>query len=416
MVGLYVDAGCDDTAARSFSSSRHEHAFPHLRRVGAALGALVLLLGSTPAVAQVDRTLRLEAIETIPPDAGLAAALGDLLDLHPGDALTADDLVTARRDVARTGWFERVEVYTRPGSVRGRVVLRVEGTLDDGLNFETGVGHDPLEGWYLNLVGASMRHQMGAGSTLRANVQFGERRQMLRFEAEAPRVGGGPIDLLFDAGNGVEDWFAYDGDVRFEQDVERSHYRFGARWRVGRAVSSTLWIGESRHEPQPVVIEPIDGGPEPASLFGAFDGEERQVDFRLDLTLDRRDRVQPWRRGAWTLLRADASIPRDDRPAFARARAAFRGALPLPQNQALALRLGRDVDRPRHALPPATDLRRPGQRTRLPRREPERRPRRARDRRRRPRVARADPAAPRRRRAPARRVLCRHRPRRRARR
>ena len=319
---LYVDGVCNDTAARTLVQRRfHETTNAHPPPLGTVLLALSLLASGAPASAQDDRTLRLEAIETLPDDPGLAAALAELIDLQPGDEIEAVDLLAARREIARAGWYDRVEIYTRAGSKRGQLVLRVEGELDKGLNFETGVGHDPLDGWYLNLVGVSVRHLVGPASTVRANVQFGQRSTMNRFEVEAPRVGGQPLDLLFDAASGVQFWNEYTGDVLFTREIDHSYYRFGVRGHLNRATALAFWAGGSKSRP------------------GGFDDEQRFTDLRLDLTLDRRDRLQPWRRGAWTLLRGGVSIPDDDRPAFANARAAFRGAIPLPQQQALALRI-----------------------------------------------------------------------------
>ena len=285
-----------------------------------------------------DRRLRLEAIETRPDEPGLAAALGDLIDLAPGDPIEADDLRAARRTIARAGWFETFEVYTAPGSARGQLILHVDGDLDRGVRFETGFGHEPLDGWYLNLVGASMRHVFGPASVARANVQLGQRRAMTRFEVEARRVGGSRLDLLFDASSGNEEWLAYQGDRRYVQGIDRDYTRVGARLHLDRTTSLALWIGASRADPGDLAVTGDTWVEPPSDLVGPDQDAQHFADLRLDLVRDRRDRVQPWRRGSWTLLRTDVSRPREGGDAFVRTRAAFRGAMPLPGQQALALR------------------------------------------------------------------------------
>lgn len=304
------------------------------------LAATLLVGGAVPSSAQTDRRLILEGIETEPDHPALAAVLGDLVGLAPGQEIDAEDLQAARRTIARSGWFEEVEVYARPGSEPGRLVLRVEGPLDDSLRFETGVGHDPLDGWYLNLFGARMHHLLEPGSTARANMQFGQRRSTARLEFELPRVGGSNVDVLFDAGGGTEEWLAYDGDTLYTQTVSRGYGRLGARVHLTKSTALALWIGGSNARPR----DPeLDFGSEETDfdatqLVGAYGDRERYADTRLDLTWDRRDRVQPWRHGSWGLLRVEASRPENDDPTFVRTRAAFRGAMGLPGQQALALR------------------------------------------------------------------------------
>ncbi len=302
------------------------------------LGVVCTLAGAVlPAAAQPDRALHLEAIESIPDRPGLAPALGDLVGLWPGQEIDAADLRAARRTIARSGWYERVEVYTRPGSEPGTLVLRVEGELDDGVRLETGFGHDPLDDWYLNLVGLRAHHLIGPASTARLNFQFGRRRTALRLELEARRVGGSGVDLLLDASGGAEQWNVFDGERFYTQEIGRGHLHIGARVHPTRSTALTLWLGGSSADPQGLTQEEGERRDPAPGLVGSFAGQERFADLRLDLTLDRRDQAQPWRRGLWTLLRATVSAP-DSGTTFVRTRAAVRAAVPMPAQQALAFR------------------------------------------------------------------------------
>jgi len=308
--------------------------------ISAILVAATLFAAPGPSSAQPSRALILEAIEVEPTRRGMDDVIADLAGLEIGQEIDAEDLRAARRTIARSGWFEEVEVYTRAGSEPGRLVLRVEGPLDDDIAFETGVGSDPLDGWYLNLIGARMHHVIEEGSTARANVQFSERRTTTRFEFELPRVAGTNLDLLFDMGGGSEDWFAYSGDTAYRQSIDRSYARLGARTHLSRSTALEFWIGGSSADPGDIDLSlgTENGDFDRTQLVGPFGDRERYSDARIDLTWDRRDRVQPWRNGSWGLLRLETSRPNDDGPTFIRTRAAYRGALGIPGQQALALR------------------------------------------------------------------------------
>ncbi|RKZ14268.1 hypothetical protein DRQ53_11935, partial [bacterium] len=203
------------------------HLLPHPGRLLALI--LVLLVLATTASAQ-DRTLRLERIAIEPPSSALAAAVGDLINLNEGDAVDAEILRAARRQLQLSGWFEEVDVYTERGSAPGQLILRVDTQPDKGVRFETGFAHDPLRGWTLKVVGLRKHHLFGAANTISVGWQLGPRRSMLEADFVSRRLGGHSFDLLVHFEGGAEEWNTSEGENFYQQKIARAALALGTRW------------------------------------------------------------------------------------------------------------------------------------------------------------------------------------------
>ena len=311
------------------------HLLPHPGRLLALI--LVLLVLATTASAQ-DRTLRLERIAIEPPSSALAAAVGDLINLNEGDAVDAEILRAARRQLQLSGWFEEVDVYTERGSAPGQLILRVDTQPDKGVRFETGFAHDPLRGWTLKVVGLRKHHLFGAANTISVGWQLGPRRSMLEADFVSRRLGGHSFDLLVHFEGGAEEWNAFEGENFYQQKIARAALALGTRWHHTHGFSTTFWLGSSSAEPGDVDQHEGERQDPPADLLGPEQEEQDYGNLGLDFTLDRRDVAQPWRRGAWSTLQLRGSTIKDG-GSFARARYALRTALPMPGQNALAWRL-----------------------------------------------------------------------------
>jgi outer membrane protein assembly factor BamA len=314
-----------------------------------ALLALASLAPAEPAAAQTPSrpsrpALRLERVEVAGERPAVASAVADLLDLAPGVEIDVDRLVAARERLGLSGWFQDVSISTRPGATPGRVILRVEGTLDRSAHLETGFGHEPLEGWYLNVAGVRWNHSFGTGNSLRAGWQLGQRRSMLYADAAIAGIFGGPLDLLVRLRTGAENWDLYGEnaagtDATFRQSVERELAALGLRWEFAPRMRTTLWIGRSSARPGDV--DRIDG---PSSANDPLDIREFESDRELyadlgwELVADHRDPTQPWRRGGWFALRMVASERDGGGDSFARGSAELQWSLPLLRSSALGLR------------------------------------------------------------------------------
>lgn len=302
--------------------------------------ALLLWLGLAlaPGVASAAPSgeLYLERLEVRPAGPVLEAAVQAQLGVWVGDRLEAQDLAGARERLLQSGWFEDVEVFTRPGSERGAVVVRVETRLDRGARFESGFGHEPLDGWYLNLVGVRFQHLAGVGSSLGLTYQTGLRRRALVLDFQLPRFLG-PLDLLVRGTTGDKDWNVFSGDVFLQQKVEESRAGVGVAWTTGEHLKTSLFL--QHVEADPGTLERKDESDDPVP-FAVLPGDgKRSVwrDLSLRLVYDRRAAERSYRRGFYAAARAHSSWLQGG-PRFAGAEAEIRGNVAVGETSGLSLR------------------------------------------------------------------------------
>jgi outer membrane protein assembly factor BamA len=121
------------------------------------------------------RILRLESIEITGNEHTSDDIVLRHMGLAPGDAVTAEGLESARRRLLATDYFTEVDLFTRPGSERGAVVLVVDVEERSFPTFETGFGYHDLYGWFLTLGGLRFDNLWGTESQLRVGVRLGWR-------------------------------------------------------------------------------------------------------------------------------------------------------------------------------------------------------------------------------------------------
>ncbi len=96
------------------------------------------------------------------------------LTIQPGGKVSPDTLAILllqnQRRLAQTNFFKNVEIYTRPGSEKGRVVAIIEVTERKGPYFQFEGGHSDLNGWYF--VPASLRFDNLFGSGNRFGIRW----------------------------------------------------------------------------------------------------------------------------------------------------------------------------------------------------------------------------------------------------
>lgn len=331
---------------------RLSHLLPSIRWRLPLVAALVCVAGAAFG-ARAAGELRLESLVVSPPAPGVERVVREQAGLSEGQTFDAADLVRVRSRLQQSGWFERVEVYATPGSARGAVVVRVDAELDRGAQLLTGFGHEPLDGWYLNLVGVRWNHLLRPGSRLEIVAQSGLRRSGVRAEMVQPGLLGPRLDLLLRAEGSSEDWNVFRGDDFLQQQIHRGRTGLGLRWRALRGGSLTLRVDRATDDPD--ALERLDdgSGPLPLEELPSDGPSERWTSVGLDFVLDHRDVDQPFRRGSTLVLQGEVGLPDDDR-AFARLRAEARTALPLAGESALALRAGgrwSDRETPYHLRP-----------------------------------------------------------------
>jgi outer membrane protein assembly factor BamA len=217
------------------------------------------------------------------------------------------------------------------------VVLIVEAELDRGTHFETGFGHDALDGWYLNLAGIRWNSPMGRGGHLRAGARLGLRTAGVYGEWYRP--GGGSPDLHLRLFSGSRHWIAYEGDAEFRQQIQEGTLELGMGLRGRGGAAARIWIGFAASEPDSVLEE--FGGDDTriaGDLVPAFEPREARTVGRLELEFDRRDDVSAPRRGSSLGFSAEGALP-ERGAAYSRLRGDARLFLPLPQRAVLGLHI-----------------------------------------------------------------------------
>ncbi len=294
-----------------------------------------LLLGVASAAAQppADRTLRVEAVEISPDEQRVRDLVADIVRLEPGDAVDDAALVGLREALEDSRDFSRVEVYTRPGSRPGLVVLRVEVVLDLRVRLLTGFGYEPLDGWYLTLIGGEIRHRPVPGSVISLAFRDGVYVNGLYFAAQA-------ANWLFEASASTQTWFVYEGRDGWQQDVGHGLVRAGRRVPLGDRVSATAWLGWQWDDPDWELTSWESGDDEEhrpaAELIPDSLLDRNHGGLWLETAWDRRDARRPWHAGAWAGARARVSRF-DGGGGFWSAELDGRRVVPLGEHRALAL-------------------------------------------------------------------------------
>lgn len=304
----------------------------------AAALACIVALGTTGALAQ--GPLVLERVEVLPGGGAEEGSVRALLPLRPGQQVDAAVLSAAREALRGSGSFRAVEVSTARGSRPGHVVLRVEAELDRAARLQTGFGHEPLDGWYLNLVGARWNAPFGQPGQLRLGLRAGLRSGGVLAEYERTALGGAAVDLLLRGSAGSRTWIAFAGDDEYRQKLSQSRTEAGLRWRAADGLRAALFAGVERVDPEQTLDE-LHGDAEigAGTLVPSIAGDITLLRARLELALDRRDAPAYPRDGLWLGTRLGGGLV-DQSAAFGRGDFVGLAWMPLPGRGALALQAG----------------------------------------------------------------------------
>lgn len=110
------------------------------------------------------------------------------LSIREGQIITPERIEANWRRLAQTNFFKNVELYTRPGSVKGRLVLVVEVVERRWPYLQFEGGHSDLNGWYF--VPASLRFDnfFGRGHLAGIELYFADRMSRLSLSYANPRI------------------------------------------------------------------------------------------------------------------------------------------------------------------------------------------------------------------------------------
>jgi len=309
------------------------------------LSGLILLLSAAPAaISAVEQPphepYRLILQEIRVAEGGeLERTILRLIPLDPGAAIDPDVLVLTRETLESSPVLRNVELYTERGDRPGAVILHVDAELERRVHFETGLGRELMQGWYLTTIGARYTNPFDRGGHARMGFRQFQRTSGFFVEAEYPRLLGERCDLLLDSNIEIEHWTVIDGDRTLFQMVRRLNAQVGLRRWSRDDVTATLWLGVSSADPEEDLEDWNDEYVEPAGrLVPMPSGMEHYVDLRLDLSLDRIDPTRPWQNGHRAGLRIKASDIVDGK-AFWGAGVEGMVALPVSRTTALALQV-----------------------------------------------------------------------------
>jgi len=151
-----------------------------------------ILAGATGAIAGEPAGpgdgLIVEELEITGNDRTKESTVWTALGLEPGESVTADSLAAAIGKLRAAEIFDEVEVSSRRGSERGRIVLLVEAK-EKGVEWRFGAGHQDLSGWYFIPVEFRADNRLGNGERTRAQFVIGNRMGGFTFRYEEPRFG-----------------------------------------------------------------------------------------------------------------------------------------------------------------------------------------------------------------------------------
>ena len=317
----------------------------HRRRLLAGALLVVMLVAGVAAQARaqagppISPRFLLEAVRVEPPGGDAELLVRRNLILHPGQMVDAATLIQARRDLAATGLFAEVDLYTTRGSRLGAVIAVVAARTSHRFYVETGVGPDPLRGWYWNVLSLRRTGLLGRGGTARVTYRMGPRSAGLSADLEVPSLLARETDLLVNLSGYRDTWTIRQGDSTHFQRLERARLRFGARQRLTGDLSATLWGGVAQARPKPTLQSEHDRPKIPAAgLVPVYKDDLQFGEAQLELLRNGRDRLRPWQSGSWTQWVLRGAAPRRGECFWGNELDA-RLALPVAGTRAAAFRL-----------------------------------------------------------------------------
>ncbi len=172
------------------------------------------------------------------------------MTIKPGDVLNPAELIDNTERLEQSNFFKEAEIYTRPGSQKGLVIVVVEILERTWPYYRFEGGHSDLNGWYIIPVSFRFDNFFGHGNLIGWQMKIGD------------RVSGNFITYrnpyLFDS-NGYIDFELYKESQEFihyyeAQDTISYLNSFGFRMKVGgsthiyRGAFGLLRISHNRPE------------------------------------------------------------------------------------------------------------------------------------------------------------------------
>lgn len=218
----------------------------NLRKPVLQIGYILLIFYSS-LVGQPDslqlphpRSLVVESIEIQGNTKTRPEVIRYLLDFQEGDRIDQARLNRNVRHLNESGFFKDVDVYTQPGSERGRIVVFIEIKERRYPYLQFKSGYNELDGWYISPIGLRFDNLFGRGNRLGFEFLIGDR-------VTGTDLGFSKINLFRSELNFRLLFFArtrqfvhYLNDVQYLQEVKQGG--LSLRFNGNRGFLRYLWI------------------------------------------------------------------------------------------------------------------------------------------------------------------------------
>jgi outer membrane protein insertion porin family len=200
------------------------------------------------------------------------------LDIPTDSPVDTDILERGRMRLLLTGYFKTVDFSTRPGTARGKVVLRIDVDERGNPVVETGFGYHILNGWFLTLVGVKLNNVLGADSQTRVGLRWGFRMFGADAEWRKPFTSSGRWDMgiklgaygteqiFYGPGVGQDSSLAWTG---YKQSIGRGGIEATVGYRINRRTHMEMGISAVTVDPNSTFKRVDDNGELDATLLPA---------------------------------------------------------------------------------------------------------------------------------------------------
>ena len=226
------------------------------------------------------------------------------LTVEPGQPIGPEDLLESRERLTRTRFFKQVDVYTRPGSQKGQliVVVAVEERKWPYYRFEGGRGE--LEGWYIVPIGFCFDNFTGRGHRLDWKWRKGDRTSRESLHYQHPHLFSGAATLDVYLFGQSQEFSHFVGNKEIQERVRSSGFRLLFSGRKGWYRHAFLAFRSQDYEP--------DFNDSLALFFGDDFDRTRVVALSAGLHTDTRDNTAYPLEGFWGRLSGELALDEID--------------------------------------------------------------------------------------------------------
>ncbi len=163
-----------------------------------------------------------------------------LLDFRAGDRIDQEQLDRNVRHLEETNFFKDVDVYTQPGSDRGKIQVFVEVRERSWPFFQFRSGFSELDGWYISPLAVRFDNIFGHGNYMGAEVLIGDRVSGLDISFLRSNFMNSDLNVRFLLFTRNREFVHYVDDQKNLQNVSSSG--ISIRLNGNRGIMKYLWF------------------------------------------------------------------------------------------------------------------------------------------------------------------------------